>query len=242
MVYKCNMQQYFGQIEAVSDIDEVLNLCADLCEEQGVLRQSYHFTPLFDAPNSDATVVYHRGFERDWIKTYEHESFREHDPIPSRTMQHGQILSWKEAIKRGENTPESETYFRALRSHGLINGFGIPLFGPRGRNAYASFDFGKPYTEVPDSQLGTVRSVAQAGHQRLCVLLDTTQNLPDLTERETEVLHWIVNGKSSSVIADILDISPDTVKTYTKRIYGKLDASDRVGAVVKALKLGLVTA
>ena len=144
-------------------------------------------------------------------------------------------------MKRGTNTQENETYFEALREFGLIHGFGIPLFGPRGRDAYASFDFGMPFDEVPQAQLGTVRSVAQAGHQRLCMLLDTTQNMPDLTDREAEVLQWMVKGKSSSVIADILSISPDTVKTYTKRIYGKLDASDRVGAVVKALKLGLVT-
>lgn len=241
MVRTCNMQQYFGQIEALNDIDEVLNLCADLCENQGVLRQSYHFTPLFDAPNSSSTVIYHRGFAREWVKYYDDKGFREHDPIPLRTMLHGQILAWKEAMKRGENTSQSETLFEAIREFGLIHGFGIPLFGPRGRNAYASFDFGKPFDEIADAQLGTVRSVAQAGHQRLCMLLDTTQNSPELTEREAQVLNWMVHGKSSSVIADILQISPDTVKTYTKRIYGKLDASDRVGAVVKALKLGLVT-
>lgn len=236
------MQQYFGLIEGLCDIDEVLELCADLCEKQGVLRQNYHFTPLFDAPNSKNTVVYYRGFGRDWIKKYEDEGLRQHDPIPFRTMLHGQILGWRDAAKRGENTPENESFFDALRDFDLIHGFGIPLFGPRGRNAYASFDFGMPFDEVPDAQLGTVRSVAQAGHQRLCMLLDTTQNLPELTEREAQVLHWIVNGKSASVIADILQISPDTVKTYTKRIYSKLGASDRVGAAVKALKLGLVTA
>ena len=35
-------------------------------------------------------------------------------------------------------------------------------------------------------------------------------------------------------------VSPHTVKTYAKRVYAKLDATDRVGAVVKALKMGLV--
>jgi DNA-binding NarL/FixJ family response regulator len=30
------------------------------------------------------------------------------------------------------------------------------------------------------------------------------------------------------------------VKTYSKRIYAKLEVTDRVGAVVKGLKLGLV--
>ena len=74
------------------------------------------------------------------------------------------------------------------------------------------------------------------------MLLESTRSLPELSEREREVLEWIAQGKSFSVIADILDISHDTVKTYAKRIYAKLGTSDRVGAVVKALKLGLVVA
>ena len=63
---------------------------------------------------------------------------------------------------------------------------------------------------------------------------------PALSERELEVLTWAARGKTTQAIATILDLSPDTVKTYSKRIYAKLDASERVGAVLKALRLGLV--
>ncbi|HCI62629.1 MAG TPA: LuxR family transcriptional regulator, partial [Erythrobacter sp.] len=58
--------------------------------------------------------------------------------------------------------------------------------------------------------------------------------------REREVLEWMGRGKSSVDIGTILDISPETVRTYTRRIFDKLDTNDRVTATVRALKLGLV--
>lgn len=236
------MQEYFARFEALNDIGEVLWTNVGICEEQGVIRQSYHFTPVFDSPNSDRTVVEAHGFEKRWLELYEESDFRSKDPIPGRTMDHGALLTWKDAIQMGANTPENEEYFAAMHRHGLIHGFGIPLFGPRGRNAYASFDFGVPIDRVDADKLGIVRSVSQAGHQRICVLLDKAYDPIALTQREQEVLDWLAKGKSVAAIATILDISPDTVKTYSKRLYAKLDASDRIGAVVRALKLGLVNA
>lgn len=236
------MQQHFAHFETLYDVGKVLWYNVQVCEEQGVIRQSYHFTPVFDAPNSARTVVQARGFDQEWLKLYEKADFRSKDPVPERTMNHGQLLTWQDARRLEPNTPENEEYFAAMEAHGLIHGFGVPLYGPKGRNAYASFDLGRPLEEISDECLGIIRSVSQVGHQRICVLLDKARNLPDLSEREAEVLQWIVRGKSLSVIAEILELSPDTVKTYSKRIYAKLEASDRVGAVIKALKLGVVTA
>ena len=236
------MQRYFGHIEALEDISEVLWYALKVCQEQGVVRQSYHFTPLFDSPTSLRTVVYADGYSKEWLELYDSAGFRSKDPIPQRVMTHGQMLTWREAKEMGPNTADNIEFFEALEQHGLVFGFGLPLYGPRGRNAYASFDFGRPIAQVSEERLGIVRSVPQAAHQRVCMLLDTTRSLPELSEREQEVLQWIAQGKSFSVIADILDISHDTVKTYAKRIYAKLGTSDRVGAVVKALKLGLVVA
>lgn len=234
------MQRYFGRIETLDDIGDVLRYAADICADQGVERYSYHFTPLFDAPNSERTVVIAEGYSDEWLELYEDSDFRLSDPIPERTMAHGAMLTWQQAMDCAPNTTANEAYFKAMQLHGLVHGFGLPLFGPRGRDAYASFDFGIPAEDVPTARMGLVRSVPQAAHQRVCVLLDTMRELPELSERERQVMTWVVRGKSLGAIATILDLSPDTIKTYTKRIYAKLDASDRVGATVKALKLGLV--
>ncbi|MHA7818263.1 MAG: helix-turn-helix transcriptional regulator [Erythrobacter sp.] len=234
------MSRYFTQIDAATDIGHVLRLVRDVCIENDVIRMSYHVTPLFSEPTSLSTAVYAHGFSKEWLDLYDRADFRSADPIPRRVMEHGALMTWREAMEAGPNSPEHLEYFAAMREHGLEHGFGLPLFGPRGRDAYAAIDFDRPLEEVDGELVDSVRAVAQSGHQRICLLLEETGEMPRLSEREIEVLSWAARGKSTNAIATILDLSPDTVKTYAKRIYAKLDATDRVGAVIKALRLGVV--
>jgi DNA-binding NarL/FixJ family response regulator len=61
-----------------------------------------------------------------------------------------------------------------------------------------------------------------------------------LTEREKEVLKLVVRGLNNQAIAHELDLSQDTVKTHLKNIFSKLGVSDRTGAAVQAVQLGLI--
>ncbi|CAA9246468.1 Two-component transcriptional response regulator, LuxR family [uncultured Coleofasciculus sp.] len=63
-----------------------------------------------------------------------------------------------------------------------------------------------------------------------------------LTEREQEVLHWLVQGASNEEIAQHLYITVATVKAHLTAIFEKLKVTSRSQAIVKALKLGLVCA
>ena len=64
--------------------------------------------------------------------------------------------------------------------------------------------------------------------------------LNDLTDREREVLVEIAHGLSNQEIANKLFISLPTVKTHVAHILGKINARDRVQAVVFAYENGLV--
>ncbi len=66
-------------------------------------------------------------------------------------------------------------------------------------------------------------------------------NTCDLSVRELEVLHLLVDGLSNQEMADRLIISVETVKTHMRHIMEKLLVSDRTQAAVRAMKLGLVT-
>ncbi|WP_068318462.1 helix-turn-helix transcriptional regulator [Aliiruegeria sabulilitoris] len=68
-----------------------------------------------------------------------------------------------------------------------------------------------------------------------------TPNAPLLSERETEVMTWVAEGKSNSVIATILGISPHTVDTHLRRAFQKLDTTSRTVAAVRAVQGGLIT-
>ena len=56
----------------------------------------------------------------------------------------------------------------------------------------------------------------------------------DLSDRESEVLALIAQGLTNAQIADELYLSIETVKTYVKRLYAKLDVHNRAQAAVAA--------
>ncbi len=74
---------------------------------------------------------------------------------------------------------------------------------------------------------------------RLTNQSSSTEPFPDLTEREREVLALIAQGKNNSDIANILVISPKTVRNHITSIFSKLQVADRAEAIVKAREAGL---
>ena len=60
-----------------------------------------------------------------------------------------------------------------------------------------------------------------------------------LTQRESEILSYVVSGLSNRGIANKLVIGDETVKTHLSSIYRKLGVSDRTGAVATALREGI---
>lgn len=61
-----------------------------------------------------------------------------------------------------------------------------------------------------------------------------------LSSRELEVLKLVAQGASNKEIADTLVIAEGTVKNHLTNILGKLEARDRMQAVLKARELGLI--
>ena len=63
--------------------------------------------------------------------------------------------------------------------------------------------------------------------------------LDQLTEREREIVAWVATGRSNQEIAEVLVVSPDTVRTHVSRAMVKLHARDRAQLVVFAIESGL---
>ncbi|HEY9024554.1 MAG TPA: LuxR C-terminal-related transcriptional regulator, partial [Burkholderiaceae bacterium] len=61
-----------------------------------------------------------------------------------------------------------------------------------------------------------------------------------LTQREADVLRFVVAGESNKVIARSLRIEVGTVKTHVSAILAKLDARSRTQAAAIAIARGLV--
>jgi DNA-binding NarL/FixJ family response regulator len=60
-----------------------------------------------------------------------------------------------------------------------------------------------------------------------------------LTQRESEIMSYMVTGLSNRGIANKLVIGDETVKSHLRSIYRKLAVSDRTSAVATALREGI---
>jgi DNA-binding NarL/FixJ family response regulator len=62
-----------------------------------------------------------------------------------------------------------------------------------------------------------------------------------LTNRETEVLELLAEGRSARQIAAELDVSERTVNTHVANLYRKLAVSNRVEAVRESMRRGIIS-
>jgi DNA-binding CsgD family transcriptional regulator len=71
------------------------------------------------------------------------------------------------------------------------------------------------------------------------MLAEILQGEP-LNEREAEILAGAANGETAAQTGARLFLSPETVKSYRKRVIAKLGARNGTHAVALALRSGLL--
>ena len=96
---------------------------------------------------------------------------------------------------------------------------------------------------LADDLPGIVREV-HAGQQTLpadvAARLQERATHPTLTAREIEVMKLVAAGRRDKEIAVALSLSTHTVRVHMKKIFAKLDVSDRTGAMSVAIRRGII--
>jgi len=187
--------------------------------------------------------IIHRGFPRKVIDAYREAGIGEVDPGPGYALMRAAPTRWSNMWKEIDPDAQQRRYYERTREAGLDDGYHLPVFGPGGRNGTITIGHATSQAALDNAPLDEMHLLAQAAHMRLCQLLPDRPALEKpLSARELEILGWVARGKSNSVIAEILHLSRATVDTYLRRIYDKLDVSDRTSAAVRGVGMGLITA
>lgn len=82
-----------------------------------------------------------------------------------------------------------------------------------------------------------VVSTAPARH-RSAPFLDWPGRRHGLTDREAEILAYITQGKSNAEIAKLTYLSPNTIKSYIRSVYRKIEVDSRTQAVLWGVEHG----
>lgn len=117
-------------------------------------------------------------------------------------------------------------------------GLAFPVYA--GRSDHGLLVMTGPDLAVDDALLADTHVEALALFARLVSLRDAHAGRPLLSRRELECLRLTSEGQTSEEIASGLGLSIHTANQYLANACQKLDAVNRMHAVAKALRLGLI--
>ncbi|MBC7804470.1 MAG: transcriptional regulator EpsA [Candidatus Parcubacteria bacterium] len=132
-----------------------------------------------------------------------------------------------------------ENELRNIAAHGMRSGDG---------RICSFFSFSRVGGEIDARLAFRLRLLTPHLHETLArVLLAESQGTIRMvraeirvTDRETEILRWIRDGKTNRDIAEILGLSHYTVKNHIKKITKKMGVANRSHAVARAFSMGIL--
>jgi DNA-binding CsgD family transcriptional regulator len=228
------------EIGAITSMPKLRRVVPRYIRELGFGAGAYYL--LRTNSNDPAIAPLFFGFPPEVKKTYLSLDFQRLDVAPRTCIERGIPMTWREIWIGAVLTPEEQGFFETMRAVLPGPGLSFPCYGPKGRNGYIGLSHFSENVDLSPDNLRTLQFILQGAHVRLCELFKPERDVKPLSSREREILGWVAYGKSNSVIADILSISPGTVDTYLRRIYEKFEVNDRTSAAIKGVGLGLIAA
>ncbi|MEQ1498112.1 MAG: LuxR C-terminal-related transcriptional regulator [Novosphingobium sp.] len=180
------------------------------------------------------------GFDERWAKAYRKGLYRI-DPLPEIALAHGLPFRLGEAGKLLKLNKSEQRYLAILDRGGASDAIAFPTFGSGARTAIICFGHHPNPQQLTDMIVLELHVQLQAAYHEFCRILSHETALEnELSIREKDVLYWLTQGKSNSAIAQILEISAGTVDTYLRRVFQKMNVTERVGAAMAAVRYGYV--
>lgn len=214
-----------------------------LCRGQGFDLALFAVVPSRQVALESAFV--HSSYAPRWRATYDTEKLHYVDPTVEHCLARNVPVVWSPSIFRSSC---QKRLYEEASAYGIRSGITFPIHGPRGEFGVLSLatgnlgsrDFISEFGHtLPD--LALIRDYVFESCLRFAPGVRSAERAVHLTPRERECLQWSMEGKSSWEIARILCCSEATVNFHVANIRRKFDVTTRRQAVVKAIRLGLIS-
>jgi LuxR family quorum-sensing system transcriptional regulator CciR len=235
------MQDIWDALERIAvapNIPTVVDVVVDTFSSL-VFDACYFVGPLTVDPRI-GRIMTSVGLSSEFEAAYRRELFL-HDPLPSIGLFRATSFRWETAPEIAHLTADQQAFLQTLAEASGSDGLAIPCFGPHARCGFVGAGKASSGASFEPRNVMKAEVVGRRSFQRYCeiVIMDEVP-APPLSNREQDVIVLIAQGKSNSVISEILGLSSSTVNSYVRRIFEKLSVNDRTTAAVRALALGLI--
>ncbi len=203
----------------------------------GFERFFFAYRPML--PLSKARMKWLHNYPKQWCRRYVEREYFRIDPRVRHSCVSPRPMVWHEDL-----FAEAPALWLDMQKHGFRHGWSYAV--QNGTNDLGILSLSRSTLPLTERELRDKQQSMQLVAwfcYVACTRLwrdETVSELPNLTERESEVMRWTADGKSAQDIADILAISKNTVDFHIKNSVNKLNAPNKTAAVMQATVLGML--
>jgi DNA-binding CsgD family transcriptional regulator len=194
----------------------------------------------FKADRTPDVAVLAGSFHSEWSQRYMANRYVRHSQIARELFVTRDPYSWEDVMRRRAVDEAQKRVKHEASEVGLTDGLFTPVRGADG--SYAAVVLAGLRPDLDDlfirTSAGVLSAYYAAESQRLASKLPEAS--ARLSPRQRECLAWVRQGKSSSMIAEILGLSVQTVDEHLAGACRKLGVRTRVQAAVEASLAGLI--
>lgn len=191
-------------------------------------------------PLTNPKILMRNNYPIDWQTQYQAKNYLAIDPTVQHSLHSLQPIIWSEELF----SPALDLWEEA-NSFGLRHGCAQSIRDFDG--AVGMLTLSRSHDPITNAEFAANRSkivwLTQIAHIGMSRCL-TSKLMPEtnakLSNREIAVLRWTADGKTSSEISSILNITERTVNFHINNVVTKLNAANKTSAAIKAAILGLL--
>lgn len=238
-------QEIVDAISNACTFEEIHTCCSTLCKQLGF----DHFIYGVRIPTSfvkPQTYVL-SGYTSEWRERYAAQGYLNVDPTVSYCANNLMPFNWVNIKPIEKKNDAVRMFMDESRDFGLKSGISFPIHDAKGERALLSLVSGKEHDGMQKRILETslyAQVFSFHIHEAVKRVMRSTETYSDnvqLSVRETECLLWSAEGKTSWETSKILGISERTVIFHLQSVSEKLQVSNRLQAVARAVALGLIS-
>lgn len=191
-------------------------------------------------PLAEPKFVLVNDYPQQWTERYDQQGYLAIDPTVKHGLHSNAAIVWTPALFR-----DTGALWDDANAHGLSHGIGLARRLANG--AAGMLNFARGFDRIGALEASELAPEIEMLTEMLVVTEATAvtrrhapESLSLLNEREKEILRWTADGKTSSEIGQILNLSTATVNFHINKVLYKLNAVNKTQAVVKAIVLGLL--
>lgn len=236
-----NFLDFIDQSNRCTSRDQLIQLFENTLAEFGVDKFVYSLARGSFAAKSKTLHGLVRSYPDEWMKHYSANNYINYDPTYRYALKTKGAFTWKSLKDILPLAKKEKLVMHEAEEAGLKNGVTLSIHGPYGEVIGFGFASDTCHQDLDKNQLSLLYAIANQFHLTYSSFEDASPPASiKLSDRQREILQWSAVGKSRAVIAEIMDISDDTVDDHFRHIFKKLECNDRTVAVLKAIQLGLI--